>query len=45
MPNTFMPIIGISAYMGVYYIDISFMPIGIFPYTYLGINVYLGMNA
>ena len=27
----FMPIIGIYAYMGIYYIGISFMPIGILP--------------
>ena len=27
----FMPIIGIYAYMGIYYIGISFTPIGILP--------------
>ena len=28
---TFMPIIGIYAYMGIYYIGISFVPIDILP--------------
>ena len=34
---TFIPIIGIYAYMGIYYMGISFLPIDI--------NVYIGMNA
>ena len=37
-------IVVINAYMGIYYIGISFMPIGIWP-IYIGINVYIGMNA
>ena len=34
---TFMSVIGIYAYMSIYYIGISFMPIGI--------PIYIGMNA
>ena len=40
---TFLPIIGIYIYMGIYYIGISFMHKRHF--AYIGINVYLGMNA
>ena len=33
----------IDAYIGIYYIGISFMPYSHF--AYIGINVYIGMNA
>ena len=46
---TFMPIIGIYACIGIYYLGISFMPIGINVYidmnVNIGINVYIGINA
>ena len=47
---TFMPIIGIYASMGIYYVGISFKPIiGIFPYigiyAYMSINALKGINA
>ena len=40
---TFMPIIGIYTYMGIYYIGISFMPMGI--YAYMGIQTYIDIYA
>ena len=41
--NTFITIIGIYAYTGIYYIGISFMHIRHF--SYIGINVNIGMNV
>ena len=43
--NVFMPIIGIYAYMGIYYKGISFTYAYNMHFAYIGINVYIGKNA
>ena len=40
---TYMHTTGIYAYMGIYYIGISFMPMGILPI--IGIYAHMGIHA